>query len=46
MPSIIAVAIVIVPLIVLAVAAVDTVRVAARRGGYPAVSLAYHSYAA
>jgi hypothetical protein len=46
MPSIIAVAIVIAPLLVLVVAALDTLRVAARRGGYPAVSLAYHSYAA
>jgi len=37
---------VIVPLIALVLGAVDTVRVAARRGGYPAVSFTYRSYAA
>jgi len=46
MPSILAVAIVIVPLILLAVAALDTVRIAARQGGYPAVSLTYRAYGA
>jgi hypothetical protein len=46
MPSILAVAIVIVPLIALAIAALDTVRVAARQGGFPAASLTYRAYSA
>jgi hypothetical protein len=46
MSLVIALAIVVIPLVSLGIAVVDTVRSAGRRGGYPAVALTYRSYGA
>ena len=46
MPLVIAIAVVVLPLVVLAIAVRQTVRIEALRGGYPTVSLTYRAYGA
>jgi hypothetical protein len=46
MPLILAIAFVALPLVVLAIAVRQTIRIEALRGGYPTVSLTYRAYGA